>query len=88
MGEFTAVPLDTSRHAHDVQRDVYLRMGGAGRVAVMFRLNETVRRLAMAGIRARHPEYDGERVRRAYARLVLGDALTRAVWPGEELVDP
>jgi hypothetical protein len=88
MGEFTAVPLDTSRHAHDVQREVYLRLGGAGRVAVMFRLNDAVRRLAMAGIRARHPEYDEDRVRRAYARLVLGDALTRAVWPGEELVAP
>ena len=84
----TCVPLDTSRSAHEVQRDVYLRMGGAGRVAVMFRLTDAVRRLAMAGIRARHPEYDEELTRRAYARLVLGDAAARAVWPGRELVDP
>ena len=88
MGEFTAVPLDTSRHAHDVQREVYLRLGGAGRLAVMFRLSDAVRRLAMAGIRARHPEYDEERVRWAYGRLVLGDILAQAVWPGRELVDP
>ena len=88
MSDVTAVPLDTSRSAHEVQRDVYLRMGGAGLVAVTFRLTDTVRRLAMAGIRARHPEYDEQRVRWAYARLVLGDALTRAVWPGQELVDP
>jgi hypothetical protein len=88
MSDVNAVPLDTSRAAHEIQRDVYLRMGGAGRVAVMFRLTDAVRRLALAGIRARHPEYDEDRVRRAYARLVLGDALVRAVWPGRELVDP
>jgi hypothetical protein len=88
MGDFTAVPLDTSPHAHDVQRDVYLRLGGAGRIAVMFRLNDAVRRLAMAGIRARHPEYDEDGVRRAYGRLVLGDAMARAVWPDQALVDP
>lgn len=88
MDDVTAVPLDTSRAAHTIQRDVYLRMGGAGRVAVMFRLTDAVRRLAQAGIRARHPEYDEDRVRRAYARLVLGDVLVRAVWPDRELVDP
>ncbi len=77
MTDVTAVPIDTSRSAHEVQRDAYIRMGGAGRVAVMFRLTDTVRRLAMAGIRARHPEYDEDRVLRAYARLVLGDTLVR-----------
>jgi hypothetical protein len=88
MTDVTAVPLDTSPSAHELQRDVYIRMGGAGRVAVMFRLTDAMRRLAMAGIRARHPEYDEEQVRRAYARLVLGDTLVRAVWPARELVDP
>ena len=88
MRDLTTLPLDTSQAAHEVQRSVYLRMGGAARVEVMFRLTDAVRRLAMAGIRARHPEYDEQRVRRAYARLVLGDDLTRAVWAGQELVDP
>jgi hypothetical protein len=54
----------------------------------MFRLNDAVRRLTMAGIRARHPGYDEEQVRQAYGRLVLGDVLARAVWPGRELLDP
>jgi hypothetical protein len=88
MDDFTSVPLDTSRGAHDAQREVYLRMGGAGRIAVMYRLNDAVRRLAMAGIRARHPAYDEDQVRRAYGRLVLGDAAARAVWPDRDLVDP
>jgi hypothetical protein len=88
MSDDAAVPLDTSREAHDFQRDVYLRMGGEGRVATMFRLSDMVRRLTMSGIRARHPGYDDEQVRLAYARLVLGDALVRAAWPRHELVDP
>jgi hypothetical protein len=83
-----AVPLDTCAEAHGVQREVYRRMGGCGRVAVAFRLSDAVRRTAQAGIRARHPEYGDEQVRLAYARLALGDALVRAAWPGRDLIDP
>jgi hypothetical protein len=84
----SAIPLDTSSAAHDVQREVYLRLGASARLAIMFRLTDTVRRLALAGIRARHPEYNEEQVRRAHHRLVLGDELTHTVWPDRELVDP
>jgi hypothetical protein len=42
----------------------------------------------MAGIRARHPRYTPEEVRRALARLLLGDELTRRVWPHADLLDP
>jgi hypothetical protein len=54
----------------------------------MFRLNDGVRRLAMSGIRARHPDYGDDAIRRAYYRLQLGDATVRLVWPHDELVDP
>lgn len=82
------IPKDTAPDAWAVQREIYQRLGGRGRLEIMFRLTETVRRLAIAGIRARHPEYDDDHVKRAYARLVLGDALTAAVWPRADLVDP
>ena len=39
----------------------------------------------MAGIRNRHPDYAPRQVTLALARLVLGDDLTRQVWPHEEL---
>jgi hypothetical protein len=81
-------PPDTSVDAHDRQSELYARMGGRGRVDVVYRLNESVKRMAMAGIRARHPGYSARQVDRAYARMVLGDALVRAMWPGGELVDP
>ena len=83
-----ANPVDTAAAAHQVQLEIYRRLGGQGRVAIVFRLNEAVRHMAAGGIRSRHPEYDEVRVRRALARLLLGDALTRAVWPNEVLVDP
>jgi hypothetical protein len=83
-----SVPLDTAPAAHEFQRQIYMRLGPRERQATMFRLNAAVRQLAMAGIRARHPEYDDEQVLRAHARLILGDDLVRAVWPNRELVDP
>ena len=54
----------------------------------MFRLNELARKMAIAGIRSRHPDYDDERLRLAFARLVLGDEVVQRVWPGRGLVDP
>jgi hypothetical protein len=83
-----AVPFDTSADAQAKQGDVYRRMGGRERLDISFRLTDTVRRMSMRGIRARHPEYDDEHVCRAYVRLVLGDVLVRAAWPDRELVDP
>jgi len=82
------LPRDTTPEAHDAQIEAYRRMGGKGRVAVMFRLNDFARKTTMAGIRSRHPEYDDEQVRLALARLTLGDELVREVWPGRDLVDP
>ena len=81
-------PIDTTADAHDVQREAYRRLGGAGRLAILFRLNTLVRETAMAGIRRRHPTYDDLHVHMALRRLILGDELVRKAWPDLELVDP
>jgi hypothetical protein len=83
-----ARPLDTTTDAHRAQIEAYRTMGGPGRAAVVFRLNDLARQTAMAGIQARHPDYDDERRHLAYARLVLGDEVTRRVWPQHDLVEP
>jgi len=88
MQEWSPIPPDTSEDAWRVQAEAYRRMGGAGRSAVAFRLTTLARQAARAGIRARHPEYDDDQMRRAFLRLVLGDEVARAVWPGQALVDP
>jgi hypothetical protein len=79
---------DTSREAHEIQVEAYRRMGEKGRAAATFSLIDLARRVAMAGIRTRHPEYTDEQVPHAYARLVLGDDLVRRVWPDRDLVAP
>ncbi len=79
---------DTTADAHRVQVEAFRRMGGEGRWAATFRLIELTRNTAMAGIRSRHPDYDEERARLAFARIVLGADLVQRVWPGHELVDP
>jgi hypothetical protein len=85
----TFIPADTTREASDAQTEAYRRMGPQRRVELVFRLNAQARDLALAGIRARHPDYSEERVRFAWFRLKLDDDdLTRKVWPGRDLVDP
>jgi hypothetical protein len=68
--------------------EVYRRMGPEARVRIAAEMSEDVRRIALQGIRTRHPEYDDERARRALFRLLLGEDLVRAIWPGEALVAP
>ena len=82
------IPSDTDFAAHHLQRQIYLRLGGRERIAIAFRLSDAVRRLAIAGIRQRHPDYTDSQAERAFARLSLGDDLVRAIWPDRALVDP
>ena len=73
---------------HQLQRQIYLRLGAGERMAIAFRLSDAVRRLAISGIRHRHPDYTDVQVQQAFARLRLGDALVRAMWLDRALVDP
>jgi hypothetical protein len=82
------IAADTSPEADAAQIEAYRRMGGAGRVEVMFRLTRMARGAAEAGIRSRHTDYDDERVKLALARLLYGDDLVRRAWPERPLVDP
>jgi hypothetical protein len=82
------LPLDTSAEAHEAQLGAYRRMGPEARVRIAFRLSEEVREVGAQGIRARHPEYSEAQVRGALFRLMYGDELTLAAWPGEALVSP
>jgi hypothetical protein len=83
-----SIPADTSPEAHAVQLEAYRRMGGAGRLQVMYRLNEATRSAAMAGIRHRHPAYTDDEILLALARILYGDELVQRAWPGRRLVDP
>jgi hypothetical protein len=88
MGPVSGRPLDTTPEAWEAQLAILRGMGGSRRGAMAFRLTRLVREASRAGIRARHPEYDEDDVRRALFRLLHGDAATREVWPGRELLAP
>jgi hypothetical protein len=81
-------PADTSIDAWSAQVELLSAMSGSRRSALAFRLTRLARDASRAGIRARHPEYDDDDVRRAFFRLLHGDTLTREVWPDQELLDP
>ncbi len=81
-------PLDTDAGAHEAQLHAYRRMGPEARVRMAFEMSDDVRRMALDGIRARHPDYDADRLRRALFRLLLGDEITASIWPGEAPVAP
>ena len=82
------LPSDTTVDAHHAQAEIYARLGGAARLSIAFDLSETVRQIALAGIRHRHPHYTDEEVWAAWACLTLGPALVREVWPDRPPVAP
>ncbi len=81
-------PRDTSVAAWEAQVALLRAMTGGQRVAIAFRLTRLARDAARAGIRARHPDYDEDGVRRAFFRMLHGDAATRSVWPDRDLLAP
>jgi hypothetical protein len=81
-------PRDTSPEAAALQLDAWRRLGHSGRVELAARLSDEIRQVTLAGIRHRHPDYSEDDAFRALLRLVLGDELVRAIWPGDALIDP
>jgi hypothetical protein len=88
MGVVPERPADTTPEAWAAQLALLRRMDGSRRAALAFRLTGLAREASRAGIRARHPDYAEEDVRRAFFRLLHGDATTRSVWPDRELLEP
>ena len=66
---------DTTPRARSVQHEIYRRMGEAEKLRLVFETYRAGQRLAMTGIRMRHPEAADEEVRRRWARQHLGSEL-------------
>jgi hypothetical protein len=82
------IPADTTAEAWEAQAAVLRRLGGSERLLIAFRLTQLAREASRAGIRARHPEYGDDDVKRAFFRMLHGDALTRSAWPDREPREP
>src|SRR5205814_1163348 len=79
------IPADTTPEAWRVQLEIYRRMSPSKRLELALRMSDSVREIAVAGMRARHPEYNERQVQLAVNRLLLGDELFRKAFPGVEV---
>lgn len=88
MSTASLTPSDTTPEAWAAQLAILRSLSGGQRLAIAFRLTRLAREASRAGIRARHPDYGEDEVRRAFFRILHGDELTRSVWPDRVLLDP
>jgi hypothetical protein len=72
-------PADTSAEAHEVQLQVWRRMTPSERADAALALSLSMRDLARAGIRSRHPDYTPEQVERALLGLLYPGLAERAL---------
>lgn len=74
---------DTSARALKVQIEAYRVMGPSRRLEIAFELSEALLATFISGIRSRHPDYSDQEVKRAAARLLLGEHLFRLAYSGD-----
>lgn len=74
------VPRDTTPEAMRVQIAVWRRMSDGQRLAAAMELTESVRRMALNGIRACHPEFSEEEAKLALFERMHGKAFVDRVW--------
>lgn len=78
-------PRDTSPDAWARQFEAYRSIGPEARLRLALEMSEDVRRLALAGIRHRHPDWPEAKAQAALTELLLGRQLAagaRAARPG------
>lgn len=76
----SALYSDTHPKMEALQIQVIRRMPAWKKIAIVNDLNETVKALAVSGIKQRHPEATPEQVRRMLADLMLGTELAQKVY--------
>jgi hypothetical protein len=76
----SALHRDTHPKMEALQIQVIRRMPAWKKIAIVNDLNETVKALAVSGIKQRHPSAAPEQIRRMLAGLMLGEELARKVY--------
>jgi hypothetical protein len=71
---------DTHPKIEALQIELIRRMPAWKKIAIVDGLNETVKTLAISGIKQRHPTATPEQVQRMLAELMLGTELARKVY--------
>ena len=71
---------DTDPKAERVQIELLRRAPVWRKIQMVAQLNETVRTLALSGLRQRHPDASPQALRRLLADLVLGELLAEKIY--------
>lgn len=66
------MPSDTSPQAAAVQRDIIRRMTTEERLLLALKMSESIRNIALAGLRSRRPELDADGLSRELMRIMYG----------------
>jgi hypothetical protein len=78
----SALYSDTDPRIEQLQIELIRRMPSWKKMGIVDGLNETVKTLAIAGIKQRNPKATPEQIHRMLAELMLGETLARKVYPG------
>lgn len=73
------ITRDTSAAARQAQVDALRRMDGPTRLRMAMEMSEEGRRVTVAGIRHRHPDWNEAAVHEELLRLLLGRELSSSV---------
>jgi hypothetical protein len=76
----TSLYSDTDPKAERVQIELLRRVPAWRKIQMVSQLNETVRTLALSGLRQRHPDASPQALRRLLADLMLGESLAEKVY--------
>jgi hypothetical protein len=71
---------DTHPKMEKMQIEFIRRMSASKKIAIVDGLNETVKTLAMSGIKQRHPDATPQQIQRMLAELMLGAELAQKVY--------
>lgn len=71
---------DTHPEIAALQRNLLRQIGPARKLAMLGQMNQTVKILAISGLRSRYPEDSSDMLRRRLADLVLGTELAALVY--------
>ena len=76
----TTLYSDTDTKAERVQIELLRRAPAWRKIQIVAQLNETVRTLALSGLRQRHPDASPQLLRRLLASLMWGEDLAEKVY--------
>ncbi|HVO82666.1 MAG TPA: hypothetical protein VMT28_18200 [Terriglobales bacterium] len=68
------MPFDTVPEAATIQNEIFRRMTTAQRLRLALEMSDSLRNVALAGLRTRRPELNAEELSRELLRIMYGFA--------------